>query len=137
MVRSLNHRSRVKPKALLVVIFGLPVTLVGCPVITKGLIKNESSDPIAIVLSGDYRSKEAGPGESTKDIVWLWDCVHLSVGEDSRFFNISRSTEIPEDVFRVGMFSSEIAMTYTGEGLYFESPSQGKVAMNELDGCEL
>ena len=100
------------------------------------VVLNCTSSPIALVYGENSGSREAAPGKTTKGIVWLLDCVHLSVGGDSRCFYIPDWSDVPQDAFRPRMFSTHISMTYSEDGLFVESPAEGRVAMTELARCE-
>lgn len=110
--------------------------LAGCPPVMKGAIRNTSEQPIEVVMTETSTSRPANPGKITKAYVWLWDCVHLSIDGTSRYFKIDDTVDLPDDVFRRGLSASRVSLTFDGNALYLESPSQGLVQMMEMDSCE-
>ena len=114
----------------------LPVLLSGCQQVFKAIIRNESSEPIAILQSTNALSREAATGEKTKGFIGQWHCVRIQVGRTTRYFSMGSGTDLPEDVVDTGMFSTRVSMLYSDDGLYFVSQAERRIAMTELEQCE-
>ncbi len=111
------------------------ISLAGCPVMYKGLIRNDTPHDVALVNAWAPEKLPIAPGDASKEPVFVWDCVQVEDGTGVRYFNVPYEFEVPDDAFDPKFFSVHIAMAFTEDGLFFESPSQGLIALNEVDTC--
>ena len=91
-------------------LLALILFLSGCPSIMKIDLRNDSSEPIAVVYETEYES-EIAPGEVKREHYTL-SCLKIKQGEVLHEYQPSIP---PERYFAPGIFDSSLSATFTSD----------------------
>ncbi len=112
------------------------VILMGCPIVYKGVIKNDTVASMSVIYPWSEEFEGINAGAEKRVHLFFPSCIEVLANGESRYFQAPHRTDGPEDAFDNKMFAVHVALQYSNAGLFFASPSQGLVKLNEVDSCD-
>lgn len=114
--------------------------LSGCVWQQTGVIRNESNNTVFVGHAGGPTYRKIEPGQ-TSESKFLY-CVEVAVGNNTRYFGVPQHPgvpppNVPSDAYQKGKPLYDVKLVVTENGLFYESPSMGLVAVTQFEeNCE-
>ena len=112
----------------------MSIILVGCPAVMRGVVKNQSKNPVVIYTSDNFSGGAFKvPTESKQELFWSLGCITVVEDENQYYFDGSL---LPEEVVNVHMFSTSINLTYENRMLSYINKHGKTLALPEVQSCK-
>ena len=112
----------------------LSIFLTGCLAVTRGIIKNQSENPVVIYSAGNYQGGAYKIAINNKqEMYWSRGCIVVVENEKLYYFD---GSEIPDGYLNIHMFSTSINLVYKDTILFYQGESGKTVRLPVMESCK-